>query len=364
MAAQSPPLPPQPPGPDVSIVGSRCLGPLIPLQTLCLVLLALRLYTRARPAMHLGWDDAAVAVASVRCLQTLSQDTCRYPANSLRHGMVFQIASVTQFAIFIAAVPYGVGRHSFYIDPENAFQARWLLYFSQLSSGWAVALGKISIAVLLLRLKTGRGWRVFLYAMVAVQLAAAVHANAMQLAACRPISAGWRLETTVEHCWPISVLHATIYAHGSVAACTDLIFAFIPLTFLGSVRRSLRERLVIALLMGLGVFAAAAVVVKLTLVPTYGATGDMLWDSVDLNTWSILEGQLGIVAACVPCLKSPFQAALRRMGLLSDDASQRDRERYSAAAASPGLHLDTILTQTHCSSRTGSETTRDSDSKV
>ena len=57
-----------------------------------------------------------------------------------------------------------------------------------------------------------------------------------------------------------------------------------PLTFLGSVRRSVRERLVIALVMGLSVFAATAVVIKLTLVHMYGATGDMLWDSVDLNT--------------------------------------------------------------------------------
>ena len=65
MAAPPPPPPLQPPGPDVSIVGSRCLGPLIPLQTLCLVLLALRLYTRAK---HLAWGDAAVAVATVRFL--------------------------------------------------------------------------------------------------------------------------------------------------------------------------------------------------------------------------------------------------------------------------------------------------------
>ncbi|KAK5653209.1 hypothetical protein OQA88_9107 [Cercophora sp. LCS_1] len=330
MAAQSPPN--QPPGPDVSIVGSRCLGPLIPIQTICLVLLALRLYTRARPVMHLAWDDAAVAVASM--------------------------ASVTQFAIFIAAVPYGVGRHSFYINPEDASQARRLLYFSQLPSGWSVALGKISIALLLLRLKTGRGWRIFLYAMVAVQLATAVHANAMQLAMCRPTSAGWRLAAMAGHCWPVSVLHATIYAHGSVAACTDLVFALIPLTFLGSVRRSVRERLVIALLMGLGVFAAAAVVIKLTLVHTYGAMGDMLWDSVDLNTWSILEGHLGIVAACLPCLKSPFQAALRRMGLLSD--ASRDWENCSAA--SPGLQLY-ATPQTPCS-RTGSEIPRCPDSKV
>ncbi|KAK0622403.1 hypothetical protein B0T14DRAFT_494069 [Immersiella caudata] len=108
-----------------------------------------------------------------------------------------------------------------------------------------------------------------------------------------------------EHCWPVSVPYATIYAYSSVAACADLAFALIPLTFFGSVWWNVRERLVIALLMGLGVFAAAAVI-KLTLMYMYGATGDMLWDFVDLNTRSILEGQLGIVTACVPRLKSLF----------------------------------------------------------
>lgn len=251
----------------------------------------MRIYTRARPVMHLGWDDAAVTLASV--------------------------ASITQFSIFLAAVPYGVGRHNFYIEPEDQMKAARLLYFSQLPWGWSVAFGKIGIALLLLRLKTGLGWRIFLYAMIVVQVVLAVHANTMQLVWCQPISAAWRPELGGK-CLSVQIIHASIYAHGSVAVLTDIIFALIPLTFISNIRRSMLERLVIVFLMGLGVFTAAGVAVKLTLVPVYGKSGDRLWDSVDLNTWSILEGQMGIVAACMPCLKSPFQTVLRRMGLLKD----------------------------------------------
>jgi hypothetical protein len=228
-----------------------------------------------------------------------------------------QIATITQFGIFLAAVPYGVGRHNFYIDPDDQINASRLLFFSQLPWGWSVAFGKISIALLLLRLKTGVGWRIFLYAMMAVQLASAVHANTMQLVSCRPISAAWRPEPQAK-CLSVQIIHDSIYVQGSVAVLTDFIFALIPLTFISNIRRGMLERLVIVFLMGLGLFTAAGVIVKLTLVHTYGQTGDMLWDSVDLNTWSILEGQMGIVAACMPCLKSPFHAVLRRMGLLKD----------------------------------------------
>jgi hypothetical protein len=52
-------------GPDESIV-YKMLGPLIPVHTVCVLLLGMRLYTRARPIKNLGWDDAAALLAMVR----------------------------------------------------------------------------------------------------------------------------------------------------------------------------------------------------------------------------------------------------------------------------------------------------------
>ena len=153
--------------------------------------------------------------------------------------------------------------------------------------------------------------------MIAVQLASATSANVIQLTRCRPIFAAWRFDTeTTAACYPLRIVYISAYTNGSIAVITDLILAAIPLTFLDNIRRSPRERVLIALLMGLGVFAAAAEAVKLSLIRSYGQTGDMLWDCVGLVTWSILEAQIGIVAACVPCLKGMVQVGLRRVGLL------------------------------------------------
>ncbi|KAF1812428.1 hypothetical protein P152DRAFT_458804 [Eremomyces bilateralis CBS 781.70] len=49
---------------------------------------------------------------------------------------------------------------------------------------------------------------------------------------------------------------------------------------------------------------------------------DPTWDSVYLLVWGFVEVYLGIVAACVPCLKAFFERALRRVGITVNDSSR------------------------------------------
>jgi hypothetical protein len=79
----------------------------------------------------------------------------------------------------------------------------------------------------------------------------------------------------------------------------------------------LREKLVLTVVMGMGLLASAATVVRLTLIKNYGVGGDFSWDNSDMAMWAHLECDIGIAAACIPCLKSPFEKVLRRVGLLS-----------------------------------------------
>lgn len=287
-------------GPDVSIIG-RMLGPLIPMYILCSLLLGMRLFAGLRLVARLGWDDVAVIAAL--------------------------IAMSTQFALVLSAIPYGVGRHNVYVDPRDQRQASKLLFLSQFPWGWSVAFGKISIALLLLRLKPGKHWHIFLYTMAAIQLGYAACATLMPLLRCRPISAAWDYKTEIRQCLPVGAVHAAIYTNGAVAVITDIIFALIPFTFLNSIRARLPERVAILFLLGLGFFTAGIAAVKLTLVRRYGQTGDILWDSVDLVTWSLLEGQMGIIAACLPRLKSPLEKTLKHLGLLSTVDHSDGREQ-------------------------------------
>jgi hypothetical protein len=66
--------------------------------------------------------------------------------------------------------------------------------------------------------------------------------------------------------------------------------------------------------MALGFLATAATIPKLLSVKQHGFKGDATYFSSDILLWSLLEVNLGIIAACVPTLRGPFESALKRWG--------------------------------------------------
>lgn len=45
----------------------------------------------------------------------------------------------------------------------------------------------------------------------------------------------------------------------------------------------------------------------------------MLWYMSDITIWNLLEGELAILAACIPYLKSSSENLLKRVGFLEED---------------------------------------------
>lgn len=228
-----------------------------------------------------------------------------------------------QWVLILAAIPHGYGRHDFFVPPQDRRQAGLLLFASQLPWSWAVALSKISIAFMLLRIKHTTQWKTFLYSMIVIQVLSAISANIVQFSICRPLSSIWDPFVLRADCWPPHVAKICIIVNGVIAIVTDIIFTLVPLTFIIQIKRPLREKIVVSLLMALGILASASSIVKLTLAKKYGRNRDRLYDGVDLAMWSIIEGEVAIIAACVPCLKSPSEKVLRRLGLLSSSKDSK-----------------------------------------
>lgn len=79
---------------------------------------------------------------------------------------------------------------------------------------------------------------------------------------------------------------------------------------LWQVQLNRRQKTSIICILGLGIFATAAAIVKITFIPNYGLKGDWLWDSRDITIWTILECCVGIVGGNLPCLKPLFRTVL------------------------------------------------------
>jgi hypothetical protein len=221
----------------------------------------------------------------------------------------------------MASVAYGLGRHNYYVSPADQEIAARLLFIGQPPWAWSIALVKSSMAFMFLRFKRTTRWKIFLYSMIGVQVIVVICVNCAQFLMCRPLAAQWNPNTPNIKCWPTAAVEASVYITSIIGILTDLTFSILPITIVRHLNRPRWERTVICCLMGLGIFASIASTVKTTLIPYYGKTGDNLWDAVDITLWSTLEEQMGLIAACIPPLKRPFELLLRRHGLISSNKS-------------------------------------------
>ncbi|KAK4460117.1 hypothetical protein QBC42DRAFT_288825 [Cladorrhinum samala] len=262
------------------------------LHSLSIPILVTRIWTRCRPSVRLGWDDWAILAAAV--------------------------FDFVQWVLILIAVTNGLGRPSFYVPLAQLPIARLGLYFANHCSGWAIGLVKLSIACSLLRLRReSMAWRVFLAAMMVLSIAIAITTSGFLFASCKPLAAVWKPKTPSSVCLPRTLMSKGILSTAALTVATDFILALLPITFVRHIRRSARERVIVAIIMGLGLVASSASICKIASVLTKRLTGDPLRDGVDVTIWGITEIQLGIMAACIPCIKSLVERWLVRIGLIS-----------------------------------------------
>lgn len=227
-----------------------------------------------------------------------------------------------------------------------------LLLIYQPFWSWSTGFSKISIACMLLRIKQTPQWRIFLYGTIAVQVGASITGTVFQLAQCRPMAALWdpSLLPTAK-CISMARSFISVYVIAGVAIATDIIFSLLPITFIRNINRPLREKIVLACLMGLGLFTCAVCIVKTAKVGAWGGRGDTLFFTVDLNLWFSLEEYTGIIAACIPCLRAPGEKVLRRLGLLSTNGTtsahtKSQYERYGEGTTGRSYWLRIMKSKT------------------
>jgi len=296
MDAGFPPL--GPPPPDVSrghiLVIASCV-----LHCVSLPIVATRLWSRIKPTAHLWWDDWTILVA-----------------------VAFDLIN---WILVLIACQHGFGRPSLYVPPADAYTARLCQYFAQHASGWALGFGKVSVALMLFRLRRDQAtWRWFLRGMMVWALVIAVTCSGTLFAVCTPVRAMWDFSLFPgAKCQAFADINRGILAVAAMTVITDFILALLPLSFVFQLQRSLRERITVSFVMALGIVASVASICKIAEVANQTKlTGDGLVDGVNVTFWGILEIQLGIIAACVPCLKRLAETWLRRVGLISTQKTQ------------------------------------------
>ncbi|KAF2822440.1 hypothetical protein CC86DRAFT_423622 [Ophiobolus disseminans] len=264
-------------------------GTTIALHGLALVVFSGRMWSRSYPVLRMCMDDYICIIAF--------------------------ILVVTSSTFLLMTVPYTFGHdpNAFFLsDAQTSFKYAAI---AQPLWAWSMATIKISFALMLLRIEQARRWRQFLWAMIVVQILLGIYNTLTIFLQCVPFYKAWDLVGAVPGtCWSRRAQSVSTIGVSTINILTDFIFALLPISFLRKIQRPVRERVVIGILMGLGVFAGVASIIKITAAAQFGATNDPVSESVKLGLWSVIEELVGLIVICVPCLRSPFQHALHAFG--------------------------------------------------
>lgn len=254
-----------------------------------------------------------------------------------------QILAIAQYGIICASVLYGLGRRALFVSFARRRTSLRLLFISQVFWFWSLTLIKLSVALLLLRLKHTKRWRIFLISIMCIIVSAAVLQTVFQFVQCRPFSVFWDprvfnrknkdgSKSPPVQCFETSVINGNIVAFSTLQIILDIVFSFIPMTFIRKLHVPRREKIFMCVLMGLGIFASVAAIIRTLVLQGNYSSDDVFRTNTAVALWAVVEQHFAIIAATMPTLKSFIEMTLVRISLFFYDRKTEENARAKLVA--------------------------------
>ncbi|KAF0321073.1 integral membrane protein [Colletotrichum asianum] len=224
--------------------------------------------------------------------------------------MTFAMAiAVAGEGVLITQVRHGVGRHTGDVDLAIDYPiAMKMSFVSQPLFLSALCLVKLAVGSSLLRIASKKLYTRIIIGIMIFMTAYTIACIFTIMFQCTDVRIFWDFNVD-STCWDIETIKSLAYANSSVNILTDLLFGIaIPAPMLWTLNVPTRVRISLMIILGLGVFACAAACVKVYYVVTaYGKSFDPLWDSRDIQMWTVIEANIGIIAGSLPTLRPLFK---------------------------------------------------------
>lgn len=263
----------------------RVMGSLITLLIFAYGTYALRLYVRMGKTW--GADDTAMTIAL----------------------LPFTVLTIS----CILASLNGVGVHqSRLAEPGNEkYQTLGLMYFFLFEVFYCAAIIpiKLSIALMLIRIAQNRKAYVYAqWAMMGLFFVADGGACFYIIFQCSPVSNAWNAPSK---CEPAVYLADVYYATTAVNIVTDWVTALLPIPLLWGVRLERSEKLSVAAILGLGIFASLAACIRLNYTVRLTSQADYLFGVANIVIWGYGEIAVGMFCGCLATLRPLFRKMFR-----------------------------------------------------
>ncbi|KAL4865736.1 hypothetical protein BDV12DRAFT_174000 [Aspergillus spectabilis] len=294
---------------------------------LSLVTVCLRCFVRLRVVKTFGWDDSLMALA-----------------------MIFNLA----FAICgLMGATFGIGRRLVYFQdhPSDFRRALFCWWLGQIFYVLTTTTMRQSIVIFLFRFTFERVYNITLYAVSILSFAMGMVFLFFTIFQCSPVAFYWNRLTMRGHCTDVDILTDIVYCYSAVAAACDLTIGLLPAFLLRNLRATRRTKIGIAVILGIGCVASAAVIVRIPFLESLKSK-EVLHATSQVSIWSNVEASLGITAGSLAPLRPllrilsdaiasfNYQQVLIRIKRVSNSPEQNNAEVCSVPATAPEQSYD------------------------
>ncbi|PQE08771.1 cation-transporting atpase 4 protein [Rutstroemia sp. NJR-2017a BVV2] len=237
---------------------------------------------------------------ALRCWVRVSRNAFGLDDWLLALGWVMFVINV---AFSTVAATHGLGVHNLTITVAEMGPAVKYFTLFQIFTLTGTLPVKASVCVSLLRITPNPLYKKILYAIIAGSIATILTSDISVFATCRPMAYTW--DKTIEggKCSTVQAILVLSYVFSAMNIITDWSTAILPAFIVWDLKLSPRIKTAITFLLGMGILASIATIVRMKYFPEYKATVDYLYGVAPIVWWSTIEIGLGISAASLSALR-------------------------------------------------------------
>ncbi|KAM0260738.1 hypothetical protein ACHAQJ_002654 [Trichoderma viride] len=133
---------------------------------------------------------------------------------------------------------------------------------------------------------------------------------------CSPVQKQWDFRIQGGKCASTSDLVAAAYAISVMTIASDWLYALLPIPMLWSVKMTSQAKATVILILGLGIFASIATLIRIKYLNDMRNLEDLLFSGTDVMLWTIIEPGVAIIASSLATIR-PLLRAMRIHGFMS-----------------------------------------------
>ncbi|KAG9231474.1 hypothetical protein BJ875DRAFT_406887 [Amylocarpus encephaloides] len=205
----------------------------------------------------------------------------------------------------INQVKFGLGQHIYDLPLDTNFSASLeLYYFGELIYFINIAITKVAVLILYLRLATSKRLRIIIWSVMAFVILTSVASVFATIFQCTPIQKAWEVPMT-SHGTCINV-NSLFYANAGLDIIHDLIIFVLPMKMLYQLQLPKRQKYALIMVFAVGGFVVVTGCIRLYYLQGAQASQDPSYDNVGGAVWSSIESNIGVVCASLPHFKPLF----------------------------------------------------------